>query len=454
MVGIIFYILYFLLIFSTVYFFKQKSVYVIYPLIITSQFNVTSFLKLGITISYFEANLFLLTFLVLFFYIKDIHRFFGDIKLYASDGIWISFLIFGIISLFIGLLRVFFDDLHPDPYISPSPIIRGFMSLNKIFVFLPLFFIIRKYLIDNFSLQEINRHFIKAMVLAGVLPCLAVIVQFSGIGFNLIHNNPSFSETFRIEDYLGARPAGLTNEASFFVYQLFFSNLALFYGYKKKWLSRNITVIIGTLFFICVVLSISRLGQLLFVMFYAIEFGRFIKIFSIRGFLKMVTILPLLIILLYFISTLNVGGFNVGQRFTSSFQVDADLSTIERYGSSEALFNMLVDKSLLLGIGIYNFQYYIKDYLPSYMDVLYYGKGEGPASFNFVLQMMVEYGLIGFLVYVTLNFTIIKKTKNLFVQDWYLYLLIFSLSFQVLNFAIPFVIMFFITKDEKDSIYS
>ncbi|WP_341782608.1 hypothetical protein, partial [Ectopseudomonas mendocina] len=74
----------------------------------------------------------------------------------------------------------------------------------------------------------------KAMALSGVLPVVAIFIQFSHIGFIIIHNNPSFAETFRIENYVAARPVGLTNEASFFVYQLLFSAIALYYAWKEK----------------------------------------------------------------------------------------------------------------------------------------------------------------------------------------------------------------------------
>ncbi|ULT28280.1 O-antigen ligase family protein [Sphingobacterium sp. E70] len=219
---------------------------------------------------------------------------------------------------------------------------------------------------------------------------------------------------------------------------MFFSNLALFYAFRKRLIKLNILIAVGILFFICVILSISRLGQLLFLIFYAIEFGRYINIFSLKGAIKSLFVLPVVLALVYILSTMSIGGFNIGARFISAFEVEADLSTIERYGSSQALFNLLKDKSLLLGVGMYNFQYYIKDYLPAYMDVLYYPRGASPASFNFVLQMIVELGLILFLIYMLLTCLILQRTANSFIRFWYFYLFLFSLSFQTLNFSIPF----------------
>ena len=454
MLGVLFYLLYFLIIVSTVYFFLKKSIGIIYPLIITSQFNVTSILKIGITVSFFELNLFLLLILILLFQKQNVKSYLARIRLFLPDFIWILFLALSLISIFLGLTRVAFDNLSPDPYMSPTPFIRGLMSLNKFFVFLPVFFIIRNYLIDHFSIDKINKNFLFAMIIAGILPSLAVLIQFSGFGFILIHNNPSFSETFRIEDYLGARPAGLTNEASFFVYQLFFSNLALFYAHKKRLLNITMFISIAILFLACVILSISRLGQLLFFVFYAIEFGRYVNIFSLKGSLKALALLPVILGLVYVLGNVSIGGFNIGERFMSTFEVEADLSTIERYGSSEALLNLLVNKGLLVGVGMYNFQYYIKDYLPVYMDVLYYPRGASPASFNFVLQMVVELGLILSIVYFFLSSLILVRTPCSLIRYWYFYLFLFSLSFQTLNFSIPFLIMFFIFKNEENSLFN
>lgn len=454
MLSVLFYLLYFLLILSTVYFFLKKSIGILYPLIITAQFNVTSLLKVGITVSFFELNLFLLLFIVLLFQRQFSIAWLSKIRLFLPDFIWIFFLVFSLISIILGLVRVAFGDLIPDPFMSPSPFIRGLMSLNKFFVFLPIFFVIRQYLLDNFNVEKINKHFLLAMIIGGILPSLAVIIQFLGVGFTLIHNNPSFSETFRIETYQGARPAGLTNEASFFAFQLFFSNLALFYAFRKRIINFKIFITTALLFLIGIILSISRLGQLFFVIFYMVEFGRYINVFSSKGVLKLLFVMPILLVAVYFLSTISIGGFNIGERFMSTFEVEADLSTIERYGTTQALFSLLMKKSLLVGIGMYNFQYYIKDYLPDYMDVMYYPKGVSPASFNFVLQMIVEQGVLLFLAFMALNVLILKRTKNSFIRNWYIYLFLFSISFQTLNFSIPFLIMFFVFKNEENSLFN
>jgi len=190
------------------------------------------------------------------------------------------------------------------------------------------------------------------------------------------------------------------------------------------------------------------------VMFYMVEFGRYINVFSPKGLLKLLFIMPVLLVAVYFLSTISIGGFNIGERFMSTFEVEADLSTIERYGTTQALFSLLMKKSLLVGIGMYNFQYYIKDYLPDYMDVMYYPKGVSPASFNFVLQMIVEQGVLLFLAFMVLNVLILKRTKNSFIRNWYIYLFLFSISFQTLNFSIPFLIMFFVFKNEENSLFN
>ncbi|WP_187666198.1 O-antigen ligase [Pedobacter sp. N36a] len=285
------------------------------------------------------------------------------------------------------------------------------------------------------------------MAFSGVLPVIAVLIQSLGLGFLLIHNNPSFSETFRLENYINARPVGLTNEASFFVYQLFFSTLALYYAWKRKIVSSKLYYILIALYIYGVIVSISRTGLLIFALFFLIVWLRESKILTVKGFLKVLAYLPFILIGLLFLGSFNIGGFNLTERLLSSFNQGADLSTLERYGSAEALFKLILDKGLILGVGIYNFQYYIKDYLPDYMDIFYYPKGVAPASFNFIFQLFVEFGVIlaVFFFYKSRRY-IFNVQNDRFYKDWFLFLFIFSFSFQTLNFAIPFLIFFYPSK--------
>ena len=447
MLSYFYYLFYFLLCFSSLYFINKQRIFLLYPLLFTAQFNVTCFLKAGVTISFFELNLIFTTVGILVLKSVKGVPFFDKIFFKKQDKAWLMFLVFCFLSIFISILRVNLSDLKPDPDFEPAYYIRGIMSLNKFFFYFPCFYIIRSYLLESCGNQELKSFFIKAMGWSGLLPALAVLIQFSGIGFILIHNNPSFAEIFRVETYTGARPVGLTNEASFFVYQLFFSAMSLYYAWRDNTISKRLFYSLTGIYIFGVILSLSRTGLLIFALFYLMVWMRESKVFTAKGFFKVLKFLPVIFIVIAVLSTLNIGGFNLGERVLSSFKSEADLSTIERYGSSKALYALFFDKSLFFGVGIYNYQYYVKAYIPAEMNMFYYPKGVAPASFNFIFELLVEFGLVIsmlFFYYIYLN--VFKAKNERFYKDWFLFLCIFSFSFQTLNFAIPFLIFFYPSK--------
>ena len=143
------------------------------------------------------------------------------------------------------------------------------------------------------------------------------------------------------------------------------------------------------------------------------------------------------------LGNLHIGGFNLFDRLLSTTDVEADLSTIERYGLAHALVNLAIDKSMVLGVGIYNYFYYLKFYLPDYMKDLVYERGFPLPSFNFIVQLWAEFGLPIFLLFMYMVVKYIRKCKNSFINEWFLSLFLFALSFQILNFSIPFVILLY-----------
>jgi hypothetical protein len=313
------------------------------------------------------------------------------------------------------------------------------MSLNRFFLYLPCLFLIRNYLLQYYEVKEIKDIFFKYLALSGIPPSLAVIIQYFNIGFILIHNNPSFAETFHIINYIGVRPVGLTNEASFFAYMLFFPLLGLYYSFKKGNITKHWYRLILVLFILAVILSVSRTGLLVFLLFFAYKY-----LFQKRFSIKRISLLIVLIGGFVFLSAkITIENFNLYDRFISTFDVESDLSTIERYGSMVGMVNLGVSKSEVLGVGIYNYQYYIKNYLPDFMNVIHYGKKEAPPSFNFILELIVELGPLIFLIFFIITIIILIRSKDLFIKDWFTFTFIFALSFQILNFAIPFLILLY-----------
>jgi len=436
---------------------KKTAINILYPLLFSAQFNVTQFLKIGITISFFELTLITsLIGLILSSYKNgNITEIISSIKIKKHDKIWFYFLILSFLSIIISCLRVFLENLNPDPKMSPVFFLRSLMSLNKFFFYLPIFYLIINFLSAYYENEIINKTYLKSMAFAGILPALSVIIQYSGIGFILLHNNSSYSESFRMEDYLGARPVGLTNEASFFVYQLFFCTLALYYSNLRCLIKNKHYYFLLFLFILAVILSLSRTGLLVYSLFFMLVWFRKTKLLSFKSFVRAIIILPLIIGFIAILARLNVGNLNIGSHFLSAFNYSSDLSTLERYGSSEALFNLFKSKGLLFGVGIYNYQYYIKDFLPAYMSIFHYEPGIAPASFNFIIQLFAELGFImTVFFFVKSYFTIYKPYIDSFIKDWFLFLIIFSFSFQILNFAVPFLIILYLPANEKYSIYN
>jgi len=197
------------------------------------------------------------------------------------------------------------------------------------------------------------------------------------------------------------------------------------------------------------VLTISRTGMLIFIAYSIYKF------FSIQSF-KPATVIKFTIVLVvtgFILSNITIHNFNLADRFLSSFNVEADASTIERFGVSDALYRLLLDKSKILGVGIYDYGYYIKPYLPYYMNSIYYAPGEAPPSFNFILQLVAELGPLLFIGMIV-NIIFVLEKSDRFVKEWFIFLALFALSFQVLNFSIPFLILLYPIKKRENIIYN
>jgi hypothetical protein len=415
---------------------KKYKLLSLMSLIFCAQFNVTSFLKVGITISFFELNLILSVLILLISSPKIIK----EIVFLKVDYILFFLLFFSFISIAIAQVRIALGNLIPVSLSGETPLFRSLMSLNKIIVYFPFLLIIRTYLLKHFNSVVLKENFFLFLFLSGILPSLAIIIQFFNLSFFIIKNNPSFAEAFHIVDfYNGERPIGLTNEASFFVYQLFFSFIALIECFQKKLIANKYFVLTLLLFFTSVVLSLSRTGILIYSLygFYKLMNNRI----SFRRLLKMSIVMLACFVVL---DNITIAGFNIYDRLLSSFNVEADMSTIERYGSAEAILNLAIDKSLLIGVGAFNYGFYVMKYLPDYMDVItHYDAEHGVPSFNFIIQLVTEFGFPLFLVFMALCIYFVRKTKDTFVSGWFLFLFVFCLSFQALNFSVPFLIFLY-----------
>ena len=385
------------------FFHKKKAGAILFVLIFTAQFNVTCLIKLGITFSFFEVALLITSILI---FIEQVYKKCWSCRISNVDIVFFLFLIFSFISVCVAFCRLLFGDLQLTSEYSTIPGVRSIMSLNK-----PLFYLliipVRNYISSQLSYDIYKEKFLKYLTYSGIIPSIAVVLQYLSIGFVVVHNNPSYSENvFKVVSYVGLRPVGLSNEAAGHCYELFFCLLGLFFSYYQRIISRSTFLLLYSLFFVSVILSISRTGLLFFIAYSAYAYTKHSGV-SMKGIFVLIFMGSFL--------TLLLGN----------------------------LVNLAIDKSMVLGVGIYNYFYYLKSYLPDYMKDLVYERGFPLPSFNFIVQLWAEFGLPIFLLFMYMVVKYIRKCKNTFFNEWFLSLFLFALSFQVLNFSIPFVILLY-----------
>ncbi|TRX46502.1 hypothetical protein FNW54_03280 [Bacteroides sp. HF-5092] len=430
MIGYVFYFIYFALSFYVLVPFICKGKYIhlsMLPLLFFPHFNTTCFLKLGLTFSFFEIYLFVFSFLILLtgFSLKNVFR------LNISGKIFGLFLIISILSILIAQFRIELGDLKPSTFYKESPVVRSFMSLNRLFVYPVLLSYIRSFYIRKNV--DIPFYFKKYLAYSGIIPSIAVILQACGIECLLLFNNPSFSEG--VEWKSPGRPFGLSYEASFYAFMCLFSFVGVYYAVRDNVISAFKGYVLYVLYAVGVLLCISRTGMLVFICFICL------KNCSKLNFKRVVFVL----LIIGLLSQINWMGFNMMDRLVSSFDFEADRSTVERWGSAEGLLNLAIHKSLFLGVGIYNYFYYVMPYIPSEMyHLMNYSNSDKVVSFNFILQLWAEWGGILFLFFFSFVFyKLYRIRKDGVMTDWFLYFFIISLSVQLMNFSLPFLILLY-----------
>ncbi len=436
--SVIIYFFYIVLILLIPIFFHRKRYdLVLMALIFSVQLNVTCIIKAGITFSFFEISL-LETFTIIYLESRFCHKTISW-RINKIDYIFVVFLFFSFISMCVAFLRLLYGDLPFSSEYPVPPMIRSLMSLNK-----PLFYLllipVGNYILNKIDTSHCQSLFIKYLAFSGVLPAVAVVLQWMAIGFVVIHNNPSYSENaLRITEYIGIRPVGLSNEAAGHCFELFFAYIGLIHSGLKSLIGRKTFIWLLLLFVISVVLSISRTGLVFFIGYSIYAYWRYSRQ---RTLSKIILSLGAGIVVVAALSQLKIGGFNLFERLMSTMEVEADLSTIERYGLAEALIGLAVDKGLFFGIGIYNYFYYLKDYIPDYVTISY-PYGMPLPSFNFIVQLIAEWGLPCFIVFLILSVRQIRSCQDRIVNEWFISLSLFAMSFQILNFSLPFIIMLY-----------
>lgn len=396
------------------------------PLLFFPHFNSICFLKLGLTFSYFEVYLFLLCFIILIKGFNYKHLFIFD----TAGKIFIIFLAISLLSIVIAHIRISIGDLTPNLKLEHAPIARSLMSLNRVFVYPILLNMIRIFYKERGV--DIHKYFILFLALSGIFPTIATYMQACGIEFTMLFNNPSYA-------ILGIltpnRPFGLSYEASFYSIMCLFSFIGAYYAMEYKYINRTKSMLLMLFYFFGTILCISRTGMLILLVFVIWKNYQSIGIKKVM----------LALILLFVLSQIEVMGFNIIERFTSSFDDGADASNIERFGSAYALVELALDKALLFGVGIYNYGYYILDYVPAELLALKnYSLKDEVVSFNFIVQLFAEWGGFIFSCFIIYVFRLLSSNKQfVFMADWFLFFAVVSFSVQFMNFSLPFLIILY-----------
>lgn len=389
-------------------------------------FDVTSFVKIGMTISFFELGLIALLARSAFLKIRLL-------KLDHKEQLVIYFIILAGVSVLIAQIRVGLDWLRPD-HTALELIARSFMSNGKL-----VFYVVCLSVLSRIY-QVSQKDFIKGVALGSAPAAVAVILQYAGLGLILIHNNPSFAEVFRVETYAGQRPVGLTNEASFFSYQLAFSVAMLLVSILRQYFSsKAVPYFMMILYLSSLVLTIARTGLVLIPALCLIIAWMEAK--ASNGAFRMpksLVVFGVLTIGVLLLADTSILGYDVGSRLASSFNAEADASTIERYGSMAALLQLAMHKALIFGVGIYNYSFYVRPYLSDYLRDLYGSDGIMP-SFSFVIQLFSELGGVLFSILLLLAYRY-YRVANAPEKYWFLTALVFAMTFQVTNFACTFFV--------------
>lgn len=290
-----------------------------------------------------------------------------------------------ILNSFLFYNNSYFDYSNINLFKSNMGFVRPiFYTLLSIFVFHR----IKDSKIDLYQIYQV-------MSISGILLSVIVFLQYTAIFPFMYHNNPSFGETGRFTFfYLGFRPTGLSNEASFIgIYLVLILSLII---YLKTRINESLGFILqrsDLITLLGIFFTTSRLALLIALFLFLIKSSIFKKVIGI-------TIVLVLLLL-------NPTTYN---RFLILFDGSGDNSTIERFGSNDAYFNALISDFKIFGTGYLNANSQVRFFLDPRVELVL--DGRQLPSFSLPLQLSVEFGL--FFVLSALTCVIVLNRKIIF----------------------------------------
>lgn len=284
-------------------------------------------------------------------------------------------------------------------------------------VFRPLFFSLIAVLFYSYvKLKEFNYELLcLSFLFSGVLISLFVFFQYLGFFPPMYFNNPAFGEVGRWMSFSeGWRPTGLTNEASFIGIYIVLMMVFAFYV-KSVFLKKYANLLL----FLC------NLGCFFTTSRLALIISLLLSFFYLKSKYRFVLFLPVVIVLFSFFDM---------SRFYNLLSFDGDASTIERYGSNISYVKAWLGNIVSFMPGYLNANVVVYGYVdPVVIKVL---DNRELTAFSLPLQMLVEFGSVGFFA---LLIVIYLLNKRWFFSFFSLVLFCVSLTTGIQNFLFVYI---------------
>jgi hypothetical protein len=376
-------------------------------------------------------------------------------RIFTKQKNWFFIFAMFFVSFFFIVIRQILSLVGILDYITLDVLSRSIKSLLRYSSEFFGFFIISNKIAKS---KSVNFNYIlQGLSISSVVPIFFVFYQtfITSSPMFLLHNNKTFRKESEVIDYLGQRAVGLSDESSFFAYLITFAFVAAIWlmhhsnSYRKK----TLYFLLIILQVLSVIFSLSRTGLVLMLaslFFYSlIESPKFL-------FRAIVFLIPVVITF----NTLSIWlglEYSLFERFLSIVNSSEDLSNIQRYGTAIALFDMIFSPNVVLGYGFFNYMYYIEPHFPDIMQVIISPEVEFYPSFNLIVQLFVELGLVLsvlFLIYVLKNhlenkkmhLDVDQKSRLKFHAAIIFTILVSALSFNVFTFSMTFLPIIYASK--------
>lgn len=249
--------------------------------------------------------------------------------------------------------------------------------------------------------SPLNRQYTLQLIPAAILIHLLIIfMEFCGI-FN---SNEGMLSLFRGGGELFVRPSGLMSEPSYF------GAFAGLYAIPLIFINKFNKIINGLIFFALILISIVIEAKTFVVVFAA-------QLLYLMCVIKNMKILKTLITLLVFVF---IGVTYYVIFYLGVLNLEENMSSVMRFGSSQIAFNVATSGYGLLGIGFGQFHFF---YTPLFSpDYLLYSKealdqmsnfnDSRASTFNLPLRILVETGVGGLFLFLMLIYRIFSKFHN------------------------------------------